>query len=215
MSDPMVPAIGTESQPPRRVTKRLRYEIFRRDNHACRYCGQMAPAGTLTIDHVIPVALGGDNSPANLVTACTDCNSGKSSSSPDAPLVEDVEMDALRWRQAMQRAAYIAEAQREKRDEIRDAVWNTWHGWTYIGWDRVAQQNVKRHIPIDSGWKVTVDNLHAAGLTAADLTDAVDTAMSMKKVQNDDKWRYFCGVAWTMVRNRQEVARALIARDDA
>ena len=30
------------------VSKRLRFEILRRDNHACRYCGQMAPDVKLT-----------------------------------------------------------------------------------------------------------------------------------------------------------------------
>ena len=39
------------------VSKRLRYEILRRDNHTCRYCGESAPDVKLTIDHVVPVSL--------------------------------------------------------------------------------------------------------------------------------------------------------------
>lgn len=79
------------------VSKRLRYEVLRRDNHACRYCGRSAPDVALTVDHVVPVALGGSDDPGNLVTACRDCNSGKSASSPDAPIVANVADDALRW----------------------------------------------------------------------------------------------------------------------
>jgi 5-methylcytosine-specific restriction endonuclease McrA len=37
------------------VSKRTRYEVLRRDNHACRYCGGIAPDVILTVDHVTPV----------------------------------------------------------------------------------------------------------------------------------------------------------------
>lgn len=36
------------------VSKRLRYEILRRDEFTCRYCGRRAPDVQLTIDHVVP-----------------------------------------------------------------------------------------------------------------------------------------------------------------
>jgi 5-methylcytosine-specific restriction endonuclease McrA len=87
------------------VSKRLRYEVLKRDNHTCAYCGRTAPEVKLTIDHVVPTTLGGDDDPSNLVAACADCNSGKSSSNPDAPIVANVAEDALRWAKAQQAAA--------------------------------------------------------------------------------------------------------------
>ncbi|MER6444121.1 HNH endonuclease [Streptomyces venezuelae] len=66
------------------VSKRLRYEILRRDNHTCRYCGTAAPAIPLRIDHVMPVALGDTDIADNLVTSCEPCNNGKSSSTVGA-----------------------------------------------------------------------------------------------------------------------------------
>lgn len=46
------------------LTKRTRFEVLRRDGHRCRYCGDTAEAGaTLTVDHVVPVALGGTDEP--------------------------------------------------------------------------------------------------------------------------------------------------------
>lgn len=63
------------------VTKRVRFEVLRRDNHTCHYCGARAPE--VAIDHVVPVALGGSDNPENLVAACAPCNSGKSSATPD------------------------------------------------------------------------------------------------------------------------------------
>jgi hypothetical protein len=78
------------------VSKRLRYEILRRDNHACRYCGATAPDVKLNVDHVIPQALGGGNTPTNLVTSCAACNAGKTSSMPNAMPVADVEQQTFR-----------------------------------------------------------------------------------------------------------------------
>ncbi|MFF0055622.1 HNH endonuclease [Streptomyces microflavus] len=61
------------------VSKRLRYEILRRDRFTCRYCGASAPDAPMRVDHVTPVALGGTDHPSNLVAACEPCNSGKTS----------------------------------------------------------------------------------------------------------------------------------------
>ena len=73
------------------VGKRLRFQIFRRDNFACRYCGLTAADGAvLEVDHINPRAEGGKDVPANLVTACEGCNSGKSDVPLHVVLIEDV-----------------------------------------------------------------------------------------------------------------------------
>lgn len=63
------------------IPRKLRFEVFRRDDFTCRYCGGKSPerGGTkvLEVDHVSPVAQGGNNELRNLVTACADCNRGK------------------------------------------------------------------------------------------------------------------------------------------
>ena len=59
------------------VSKTLRFEIFKRDQFSCRYCGRTPPAVTLEIDHVIAIANGGIDEGENLITACFDCNRGK------------------------------------------------------------------------------------------------------------------------------------------
>lgn len=73
------------------IGKRLRFQIFRRDNFACRYCGLTAAAGAvLEVDHVHPKADGGRDIPTNLITACEGCNNGKADIPLNAPTVEDV-----------------------------------------------------------------------------------------------------------------------------
>jgi 5-methylcytosine-specific restriction endonuclease McrA len=59
------------------IPKKLRFEVFKRDNFTCQYCGKMAPDVVLEVDHIIPIADGGRNDILNLVTSCFDCNRGK------------------------------------------------------------------------------------------------------------------------------------------
>jgi hypothetical protein len=77
------------------IGARLRFEILRRCNFACYYCGIPAAMGVkqLHIDHVIPVDLGGTNDPWNLVAACWDCNAGKTNGVPSDKLIERVRGD--------------------------------------------------------------------------------------------------------------------------
>ncbi|XP_052174261.1 uncharacterized protein LOC127789341 isoform X2 [Diospyros lotus] len=51
-----------------------RKNIFYRDNFTCQYCSLRE---NLTIDHVLPMARGGEWKWENLVTACSKCNSKK------------------------------------------------------------------------------------------------------------------------------------------
>jgi hypothetical protein len=60
------------------IPKRIRFEVYKRDSFTCQYCGRKAPDVILEIDHINPVAAGGDGDIMNLVTACEDCNAGKS-----------------------------------------------------------------------------------------------------------------------------------------
>lgn len=59
----------------------LRFRVFVRDGFRCRYCGISVDEGAiLHVDHVVPQSRGGDTTLENLVTACIDCNLGKSDS---------------------------------------------------------------------------------------------------------------------------------------
>ena len=59
------------------ITKRLRFEVFKRDGFQCQYCGKKSPQVVLELDHIIPKKEGGGENPENLTTACFDCNRGK------------------------------------------------------------------------------------------------------------------------------------------
>jgi hypothetical protein len=60
------------------ISKKIRFEVFKRDGFKCQYCGQTPPAVTLEVDHINPISKGGEDDINNLITSCFDCNRGKS-----------------------------------------------------------------------------------------------------------------------------------------
>lgn len=64
------------------MTSRLREQIKRRDNYACKRCGVSVkdePHLLLEIDHIVPLARGGMTTEDNLQTLCWKCNRSKGS----------------------------------------------------------------------------------------------------------------------------------------
>jgi hypothetical protein len=59
------------------LSKRTRFEVFKRDGFTCQYCGSRPPDIILHCDHIDPVCEGGTDDIANLITSCADCNLGK------------------------------------------------------------------------------------------------------------------------------------------
>ena len=78
--------VGSTATSSRSIPVTLRFEILRRDNFTCGYCGRRPPDAVLHVDHVVPWSKGGTNDPANLRTACQDCNLGKRDRRLDAVL---------------------------------------------------------------------------------------------------------------------------------
>lgn len=188
------------------VSKRLRYEILRRDSHTCRYCGASAPDVPLRVDHVTPVALGGGDTPDNLVTACQDCNSGKSSSTVDATLVAGVSDDALRWADAMKQAAANLLEQDKPKLEYRAAFQAEWDRW---------ERGNGKPFELPGDWKPSIERFRIAGLPAWVWADIVDTAMGYDKVLNSNKFKYCCGIAWNKVDELHAEARSVVGASSA
>ncbi len=186
------------------VSKRLRYEVFRRDHHTCRYCGASAPAVPLRIDHVTPVALGGTDHPGNLVTSCEPCNSGKSSATVDSALIQDVADDAIRWAAAMQQAADNLLEQEGPKLEYRAAFLREWSRWGY------GEGDDHKAIELPGDWKPSVERFRVAGLPAWVWGEIIDIAMGYEKVLDPNKFKYCCGIAWKKVGLLQEGARQIV-----
>ena len=48
------------------MSRKLRFEVFKRDRFTCQYCGAKAPDVILHVDHIHPVAAGGSHASATL-----------------------------------------------------------------------------------------------------------------------------------------------------
>ncbi len=87
------------------LSKKTRFEVFKRDSFTCQYCGAKAPDAVLQADHIDPVANGGSDALLNLVTSCAACNGGKG-----ATLLSD--------QSAVEKQRRQLEELQERRDQI-------------------------------------------------------------------------------------------------
>ncbi len=66
---------------PRSINYRTRFKVMQRDDFKCQICGAspaMQAGVLLHVDHIVPVAKGGQATMDNLQTLCQKCNLGKS-----------------------------------------------------------------------------------------------------------------------------------------
>ena len=180
------------------VSKALRFQIFRRDDHTCQYCGGRPPDVALRIDHVLPVALGGSDDPENLITSCQDCNSGKAATPPDAGRVAEVSDWNRRMAAEMQRLAVEAQAERDKL------------AWFLSEWNAYRTDSDPEPMPLPANWDSTVALWLVRGLTQADVLYAVRTAMGNDLLPRGNWFRYMAGVCWRMVSEREAQAAAAL-----
>lgn len=176
------------------ISKRTRFEVLRRDNFTCRYCGARTPDATLHVDHVIPSALGGSDKPDNLVAACKDCNAGKSSTSVSETTVKDVAAHALKWKQAIIESAQLLAIQSKERQEVTDYFEHEW-GNRYnapIG-----------RLPED--WPSTIIQFRNLGLPVELIDEAIDIT-ARKQIAHTKAFKYFAGICWNNVRAIQDLA---------
>jgi hypothetical protein len=85
------------------LSKKLRFEVLKRDCFKCRYCGKTAEEARLHVDHVMPVADGGADDIMNLVAACESCNLGK----------RDIPLDDKTYASSVRRQTEILQEQKE------------------------------------------------------------------------------------------------------
>lgn len=112
------------------VSVRTRFEVFKRDEFTCQYCGRRSPDVVLEVDHIMPVAIGGTDDPMNLQTSCWDCNRGKS----DVPLREVItgedphDKAILLLEKERQLAEYnrVVAAERDRREAETWAIVRYW-----------------------------------------------------------------------------------------
>lgn len=181
------------------LSKRVRFEVFKRDMFTCMYCGRRPPEVVLEVDHVHPKAKGGTDDLDNLVTSYWDCNRGKAAKGlGDAvPAVDELGRLAA-IQEASERAALLSQQNRASTAFLEaqaNAIETVQVMWREIGgtdaWFQEA--SVKRFL---------------RSLGVAEIIDAIEATGAWwtryEWKTQDNAWRYFCGACWGMIREKKE-----------
>lgn len=171
------------------LTKRVRFDVFKRDRFCCQYCGATPPAVILEVDHVIPVAEGGKNQIDNLVTACFDCNRGKSDRMlSDMPQTIDSKMAVIvEKREQIKAFEKLLKSERKHEESAIDTVEAVFK--EFFGSKSFAA-------PFRESVRGFNQKLHA---------DQVEFAMRSacsKKPEAEAAIKYFCGICWNIIKDR-------------
>lgn len=188
--------------------RKFRFEIFKRDKFTCQYCGRRPPDVVLNVEHILPLSRGGTDDALNLTTACWECNIGKGSrvvpEEAMAPvLLRNAEHAKVRQDQLEAYSKLMSE-QAKKIDAYVSVLSKRWS--EKKGFDKVAGGYVLHNCMAETL------RLFIPKLPAKEIWKAMDIAYKKMPVDwaredsglYDDRFRYFCGVCWGMIRKREE-----------
>jgi hypothetical protein len=106
--------------------------------------------------------------------------------------------------EAMKEAAAIKATERKKIDAYARRFKRVWEKWS-------MDEGRGEPFPLPDGWRDSAEQFRTAGLEPKEVERLIEVAMTKECIS--DRWRYFCGCCWRVVRERQEMARALIETD--
>jgi hypothetical protein len=173
------------------ISKKIRFEVFKRDGFVCQYCGNHPPDVLLQVDHIHPVKLGGDNDLDNLITSCQPCNIGKFAT----PLSVAPQSLAEKAADVAEREAQIRaynEIMAGRRDRIEEEVWVIAEALIPGSSEGIAKSkyySIKRFAK-------------EVGIDAC--LEAVDIAFAKFPRSSRKRFLYFCGICWRKIRGKTE-----------
>lgn len=178
---------ATERKP---IGKKTRFEIFKRDGFACQYCGSSPPSVVLEVDHIDPVANGGSNLQDNLVTACFNCNRGKSSRLlAVVPMSLAAKAAEISEREEQLRGySQILEAKRIRLDE---------ETWIVLA-EMISEKTTTAPREQFDSTRMFIERL-GFHVVLESMQIAMGSAASYRNT-----FKYFCGVCWNRIRESSQ-----------
>lgn len=171
------------------ASKRDRFEIFKRDNFKCKYCGRTPPEVVLELDHIKPKSKGGLDSIHNYITACFDCNRGKGNKSlksiPDS-LIITIERAKEKRKQVLAYNRYLLRLKREFDNNIL-----------------MLNIVLQKYYPNKSFSDTFVSHtLHyfCEHLLIVQIEKAIDLAAVKYPNNAEQLVKYFCGICWNWIK---------------
>jgi len=160
--------VSEQNQPRKQISKKIRFEVFKRDSFKCQYCGATAPEVILHVDHIKPFSKGGTNDLTNLITSCAPCNLGKRDRQLDdktAVSKSRAQMEELQARR--EQLEMMMEWQESLRDLNQDVVSRLCDYWHELAPGYVPNDNGKNNL---RKWlrKFSVEEIMAAMAISAE-----------------------------------------------
>ncbi len=177
------------------LSKKTRFEIFKRDGFVCQYCGSHPPSVILHVDHIIPVAGGGVNDMDNLITACEACNQGKSARSlSDIP-------------QSLKEKSLLIKEREAQINGYQELI-----NQTRMRIEREVSMVCDLYERLEEGYTLTEKSLMSVKrfielIGVYPVLGAMETAYTMTSVRKANKFRYFCGICWNLIRDQSNGTR--------
>jgi hypothetical protein len=174
----------------KQISKKTRFDVFKRDGFVCQYCGAHPPMVVLEVDHIQPVAQGGGNEMDNLVTACFECNRGKSDRTlSDVPQsLQDKAAEVLEREAQIKGYQAAMDKKKSRIEEEGEMV-------------REVYERFNKGYTLNEKSMVTV-RLFIEKLGVHEVCSAMERAYS--KARKDQEFRYFCGICWNKIREASE-----------
>jgi len=174
------------------VSRKIRFEVFKRDGFKCSYCGKAPPTVILEVDHIDPKSRGGKDHINNLLTACFDCNRGKKNIPLDKiPLQLKDNLDALKEKEDQLKEYRKFALKIEKRiiedmDDICKIYSDQYPKWNLT--DHFRNTTLRRFLAL---------------LPKHEIVDALYIGISRYPSNETSVIRYFCGICWNKIRGTE------------
>jgi len=175
------------------ISKKLRFEVFKRDGFQCQYCGKTPPETTLEIDHINPKSKKGKDDINNLITACFDCNRGKggiplkkipNSLIENLEILKEKELQIKEYNKFLEKIEKRLQADIDEIDEIYHSYFKKW--WLSESFQKTSLKRFLKSLP------------------KQEVKDAMELACSkmLHKPWNpeDKAIKYFCGICWKKIK---------------
>lgn len=180
----------------KKISKRARFDVFKRDQFTCQYCGKTPPGVVLEIDHIIAVASGGSGEHTNLITACFDCNRGKGAvplSDRPSPLNLKKRRQLIEERveQAEAYELLLKERKRTEDESIDEII-------------RVYETNFDEKLTLPDGMRISIRKFlrQLPRFTVMEAMDLACSRVGYKEREGSTSYvfKYFCGICWNTIK---------------
>lgn len=184
------------------VSTRTRFEVFKRDRFTCQYCGQTPPAIILHCDHILALSNGGGSEMDNLVTSCASCNLGKSNVPIDvanSPILIDISERRDRLEQLKAYESFLAE---------ECETFDRWVEELLIQWEKLSGKDVSGDTFFYCPKMERSLYRFLRLLPVSEIKEAMGIAFD-KIPYGSQTERYFYGVLWKKVRDKEKFSAEL------